>query len=377
MSEENAMLDILYHTKRNYPLACLLLASLSGLVLGVASYSRGLTRQTDVRSKSHFRVKDKRVISQTDATFDPLKYLPAGAKISNRDKDVVFADLDGDGLQEVIIFYTLGVAVNDTKANILVLKPHSTGYVRLWENAHEGSWGFSDPSGVYDLNKSGRPQIIAYRKIGASCPGVLDIYEYRNGAIKRITGDWADNGQYQGAEVRDLNGNGIQEIIILFPPNHFVNPNIYRWDGKRYVRSNSEFPGYYNSKLEELLQAIYTPEAAPVPARVVWSKQAVEIYILQRRYSEAIQFCEKVLRMIDDPALTVPNAVIKGVETPEQLNRIMASFEVQKTEGKAVVHRLLGDSYKAAGNLQQTREQYMKADQLDSEAKESASKLPH
>jgi hypothetical protein len=52
----------------------LLLAGLSGLVLDVVSYSRGLTPQTDVKllsSKSHFRVKDKRVISQTDATFDP------------------------------------------------------------------------------------------------------------------------------------------------------------------------------------------------------------------------------------------------------------------------------------------------------------------
>lgn len=320
----------LYCSKRSCLLTRIFLAVLSGLAVGMAHY-RGVFPYRDVRAtncEASSALHDSRITSQTDATFDPLKYLPAGAKIGNRDKDVVFADLDGDGQQEVVIFYALGSSPNDTKANILVLKPHGTDYAQLWENVYDGSWGFAEPSGVYDLNRSGRPQIVAYRTIGASCPGVLDIYEYRNGSIKRITGDWADNGQCQGAEIKDLN-------------------------------------------------AIYTPEAVPTSARIVWGKQAVEIYILQRRYPEAIRLCEEMLRMIDDPRLSVPNAVIKGDETPEQLNRIMEWFEVQKIEGKATVYGLLGDSYKAAGKLQEARQWHDKAEEFRSEAKERRSRLPH
>ena len=373
-------MDKLYCIKQTYLLGCIFLAVSSGLAFGVAHYSRGVFSYMDVRAiscEASSGLHDGRITSQTDATFDPLKYLPAGAKFSNRNKDVVFADLDGDGQQEVVIFYALGNSSDDHKANILVLKPHGTDYAQLWENVYDGSWGFAEPSGVYDLNRSGRPQIVAYRTIGASCPGVLDIYEYRNGSIKRITGDWADNGQCQGAEIKDLNGDGVPEIITLFPPNHFENPNIYRWDGKRYVRSNSKFPQYYNDKLESLLRSIYTPEAVPTSARIVWGRQAVEIYILQRHYPEAIRLCEEMLRMIDDPQLAVPNTVIKGDETPEQLNRIMEWFEVQKVEGKATVYRLLGDRYKAAGKLQEARQWHDKAEELRSEAKERTSRLPH
>lgn len=39
--------------------------------------------------------------------------------------------------------------------------------------------------------------------------------------------------------------------------------------------------------------------------------------ILQKRYSEAIQICGDVLRMIDDPSASKPNADLQGSETPK------------------------------------------------------------
>jgi tetratricopeptide (TPR) repeat protein len=311
--------------------------------------------------------------TQTSRGFDPYAYLPAGAVVKNPDKDVIFADIDGDSKREAVIFYHTSDKGNPY-ANVLVLKPTDGDYVRLWENIYEGGWGFAAPSGVYDLNKSGKPQIVAYRTVGASCPGVLDIYQYRNGAVERITGAWADNGQCQSVEVKDLNRDGVREIIVR-TKNYGVNPDIYRWDGEKYVNSNDKFPGYYNAELEKLVRAIRSLEALPASARVRWAEQAARIYLLQRRYTEALRLGEEVLEIIDNPSLTVPNATPKGQMTPEQRDRTAASLEVEQIQGKATIYHLLGDAYKAAGDLQQAESQYERAKTLEVEAKEKASAL--
>ncbi|HIK09244.1 MAG TPA: hypothetical protein IGS52_03080 [Oscillatoriaceae cyanobacterium M33_DOE_052] len=356
------MLDKTHSPKRMRLPVCgnfLFLVSLSALVMAFMSLA------LHVRSG----------IAQADFKFDPFKYLPVGAKIKNREKDVTFADLDGDGQQEAIVFYTFPNNPNDQRANILVLKPNGRDYAQMWEDVSDFSWGFADPTGVYDLNKSGRPQIVAYRIIGASCPGILDIYQYRNGKIERITGAWADNGQCQSVVIKDLNGDGVSEIIVRIR-NYGINPDIYRWNGKRYVRSNSLFPHYYNEELKRLLQSVRSRESMPISARVMWSKQIVDIYIIQKRYSEAIQFCEDVLRIIDDPNSATPNSIIRGEMTPEQQSPSVAVLEIEKANGKAEVHHLMGDVYKAAGDLQRAEKEYQRARRLEAEAKQRASKLP-
>lgn len=80
--------------------------------------------------------------------------------------------------------------------------------------------------------------------------------------------------------------------------------------------------------------------------------------------------------MIDDPGLTKPNAIIKGNEAPEALNRIRAYFEVEKVRGKGTIYRLLGDIYKAVGNIKQSQSYYNKGQALEIEAKEKDSTLP-
>lgn len=316
--------------------------------------------------------KQQQSATGNNVRSDSLKYLPDGAEISNPSKDVIFADLGGNGQLEEIIFYSLP---HDHKAGVLVLKPTGKDFKHFWEQVYDDSWGFYDLSGVYDLNKNGRPQIVAYRGIGASCPGILEIYEYRNGQIERITGPWADNGQCQSVEMKDLNGDGHYEIIVKIR-NSGVNPDIYRWNGKQYVKTNSKFPQYYSDKLGELIQSIRSPEAVPPEWRARSCKQAVEIYLLQRRYTEALQLCYEVLRMIDDPQLTNPNPVIRGEYSTEQLERIKAIFEIDKIKGKATIHHVLGKIYKAAGDSQQAQEQFREAQELEDEAKDMASKLP-
>ena len=307
--------------------------------------------------------------NQNKADFDLYKYIPPGSIISNPDKDVVFADLDGDKQQEVIIFYTHGSTNNDSKTGVMVLKKSGADYNKVWEQTYQDSRGFDDPSGVYDLNGSGRPQIIAYRTIGASCPGILEIYESYKGKIERITGPWTGNkGECQRVEIKDLDSDGIPELIIR-TQNYGVNPDVYRWNGKQYVKSNYRYPEYFNELLIGLIQDIRS-QKVPTATRETWCKQAAEIYLLQHRYTEAISLCDEVLGTIDNPELTIPSMVIKENDTPEQREQIRVLFAQEKTRGKAAIYHLMGDIYKAAGDLQQASKEYEVEQKLQLEAKE-------
>lgn len=366
-SGENIMLNRIHHSKRVYLIGFLLIVGLSGVVWGVTGFSTGIIQQAGTKSADLEALPH--AISQADARLEALKHLPSESTITN--KDVVLADLDSDGQQEIVIFYTVRNG-NDYQANILALKQTGTDYVQLWEDIYTGSVGFADPSGVYDLNKSGKPQIVAYRKIGASCPGVLDIYQYAGGSIEKIS-SWADTCQ-SDLEIKDLNGDGVLEILFR-RLKYGVNRDIYSWNGTQYAQSNSQFAQHYETELEKLLQSVYSGDPLPASARVVWCEQAVRIYILQKRHSEAKQLCDSVLQILDDPNLTTPNSVLKGDESPELRNRLLTSLEVEKARGKATIYRLLGDTYKAAGDLEQAKKLYKAAQKLEAEAEEKESVL--
>jgi hypothetical protein len=278
--------------------------------------------------------------------------------------------MDNDDRKETIIFYS----VKNKGAGVMALKPNGTNQTMLWRNFYEDSFGFAAPTGVYELNRSGRPQVVIYRLIGTSCPGVLEIYEFRNGTIKTITGSWAEKGQCHSAEIRDLDGDGLSEIVIKSRING-VNPDVYQWNGKQYVQRNAQFAWYYRDKLSGLIASIHSREALPASARVVWCQQAVKIYRLQHNFAEAIQLCDFVLRTLDDPNLTTPNSVIGPAATAEERERILAFFEVEKIQAKVIVHQLLGELYKSTKNLVSADKEYEEARTLEANAKEMESEL--
>jgi hypothetical protein len=353
---------------RNKPinrLLALVLFTSSGVVFSVVTQGGGITHQSSRKLSGEV---DQIPRTQIDTKFDPIKYLPPGASVSNPEKTVLFADIDADGKQEVIIFYTM-LNEGRPQARILVLKPTAAGYQRVWENIDLGS-GFADPSGVYDLNKSGRPQIVAYRIVGASCPGVLDIFQATSGAIEKITGDWIDTCQ-SDLEIKDLDGDGIDEIIFR-PLKYGVNRRIYSWNGKEYARTDEQHAYYFNDELQQLVGWIYEHRPLPTPARTTLCEQAVQIYLLQRRCTEAIQLCKAVLPMIDNPELTQPRSVPRS---SEERNQVVAHFEVDRMRDKAKIYRLLADAFKASGDLESARKYNGKSRVLESAAAEKNSRL--
>ena len=364
------MLRSLCHWKRPCPLVFVLIGGLVIVAFGITRHS-GTTAQLGAKEVSDVGSNSR---AQIDSKFDVFKYLPPGASLRDPKRDVIFADLDRDGKEEVVIFYAL-VTSASAQAKILVLKFSDGAYHTLWENGYEPSAGFADPSGVYYLSKDQKPQIIAYRVVGASCPGVLDVYQCSNGTIERITGDWAGRCQ-SDLELKDLDGDGVPEIVFR-EQKYGSNPNVYRWNGREYIRSNRQFPQYYSAELQRVVGLVHSPNAFPAPTRVSWCRQAVEIYLIQKSYSEGIRLCKATLQIIDDPNLTTPNSTAKDPESVEQRNRIQISLEMDRAKGKADVYHLLGDIFRAAGDLQQSQEQYKTSQRFEAEAAQKSAMLLH
>jgi hypothetical protein len=362
------MLSLRNSKRTYYLLTFIVVVGLSTVFFNRITHSGESVAERKKESPDH--ESDKSSPPQTDAKFDPLKYLPAGANISNPKKHVVLADLDSDGKQEMIIFYSL-INADKPQADIMVLKASATGFERLWDDVYEGGSGFADPTGVYDLNRSGRLQIVAYRVVGASCPGVLQIFQWANGTVERIAVDWAEGCQAD-LEIKDLDNDGVSEIIFR-PLKYGVNRRIYSWTGKEYARTDKQHANYFTDELQQIVGWIFERRPLPTPSRSRLCEQAVQIYLLQRRYPEAVKLCKAVLSMIDDPELTQPNS---GAMTAEQNSRVLAFFEVDKIKDKARVYRLLADASKAAGDLESAKRYYTETRKLESEAKERGSRLP-
>lgn len=284
--------------------------------------------------------------SSRQLAVDVLDHLPRGSRIEDPQKDIVEADLDNDGIKEIVVFYVLQDG-DRAYANIRLLKRSGSRLSTVWEDEAE-SWGFDNPTGVYPAKGKDRYHILAYRRIGASCPGVLRIYRMDNRAVQQIRTPWEGTcASY--LTLRDLDGDGYLEIIFK-TLKYGRNWDIYRWEGEQHIKSNKSFPDFYDEDLAELLRTIRSKEPAPGSARISWTEQVVEILILQRRFEEGIQLCQEVSKMIDDPAITTPEEIIKGDETPEMLGRIRERFERAKFAAKSRLANLREQLYKLAGN---------------------------
>src|SRR5262249_37868851 len=155
------MLRSLWRSRRLYTVLTIVVG---GLVLAAVSIARHDPRTSRLDAEEASGISSDFPV-QTDSRFDVFKYLPPSAIVRDQKRHVVFVDLDGDGKQEVVVFYAL-VTNTISQANIAVLKFSDGSYQTFWENRYDPSSGFVDPSGVYSFGKDQRPQIIAYRAVG-------------------------------------------------------------------------------------------------------------------------------------------------------------------------------------------------------------------
>ena len=277
------------------------------------------------------------LLAQPGTLGDPATFLPPGARVEDPARHVILEDLDGDGKEEAVIFYQKAEEDRRT-AGVVVLAHEGNDYGQVWSREKEPSRGAIDPSGVKNLLGTSTPQIVAFWGIGASCQGVLEIFQYDSGKVVPLAGDWGEGGTCQNyLELADLDRDGKSEIVFK-EYRYGVNPSIYRWDGKQYALANERFPKVYGRELPKVLAAFESREAYPPQARAKWARQVIEVYMLQKKYSEAAALARRLIDVLDDDRLTPPPA--RG---PRQ------TFRSERLRAKAGAHELLAKTLESAG----------------------------
>jgi hypothetical protein len=196
------------------------------------------------------------VMAKSSQEFDPYHLVPRGAKVADvspgtrethfegvtgRTIDAVFSDPWGTrpGIQQSVIFYTID---QTSVVSLYERSADSDGFVKRWGNRSLGV-RFDPISGIWDINGDGEKEIVAFRWIGASVGGALDIFGWHGKAMKKISPDW--NVDINRAQITDLNKNGRPEIILS---HRFDMPSVYEWQRGAYREANEEFPWLFRKK---------------------------------------------------------------------------------------------------------------------------------
>ncbi|MBI5400294.1 hypothetical protein HZB07_06825 [Candidatus Saganbacteria bacterium] len=118
-----------------------------------------------------------------------------------------------------------------------------------------------------DINKDGQTELLVHDFFGGTgAVGELRIYNAKKQCIfkKRVEGDpylW-DTEKYVPSLTSDffpdLDGDGLVEILVGYRGHDEniaqVNEpwwfDVYRWNGKKYVLANNDFPGFFKEQLK-------------------------------------------------------------------------------------------------------------------------------
>lgn len=185
-------------------------------------------------------------------------------------------------------------------------------------------------SGVWDINGDGRKEVVAFRWIGASAGGTLDIFAWNGTEIKRISPHVEDITR---AQLVDIKKNGQTEILV----NHrFGVPSVYGWNKSDYSIANQDFPEIYQSQLDKYRSLAMDASLTPTN-RAEFTHDAAMALIYQKRYDEAITLCN----------YTFEDQRIKNDRT-----------------ASSVVYKTLGEIHLSKGEYSQARASFEKSIEL-------------
>jgi hypothetical protein len=307
------------------------------------------------------------------ATLQPIKsYNPSTGSTTQLETGILGHLRDGNGE-----FLTLVYTPEGSQDLILRVVTNPRGNASIAEKKLPGAFlwmqdNITNGLQVFDINGDGADEVIAISGEGASTGAYLEVFSVAPGKLTNIVqGRYEAIGGYRFDFDRQPDGK--YRIIALGkwtePDNSTVDA--YAWDGTRYVRNNSGLQKYYSAQTNKLLQEVYSNQPVPAPQRanVVW--QLVPLYLKQHRYQESIKLCNDVLKILTTPSLvTIPESAISQARTVEQKQRMKADWGASGLEAQALVHRMLGDTYKAAGNEAGAEKQYSQDERLRSQAKD-------
>ena len=152
----------------------------------------------------------------------------------------VFKDLDGDGAEEAMVFYS----VFDESTRINVLKQSGENWVSVYEAA--GFYGNIESVNFAKIDKKGSAVVIKWdQEVG--------VFRYKNERLESVHGDSCEI-----AEITDINGDGLNEVIIINKnPMGRNTLEIVHSDGKNvYVTDDisihADHPGIFSKTFGKL-----------------------------------------------------------------------------------------------------------------------------
>ncbi len=139
------------------------------------------------------------------------EYLPKNTKpiippTDDNGSYIKLVDLDGDGEDEALVFYS--VELEDRPIRILVLKKEGSE----WENISEIKVVGQELDEVEfkDIDGEGGLEVIIGSKIKYSLDNHLSVYNMQDGEMKRIF-----KNSYDEIIIDDLDGNKLTELLLL------------------------------------------------------------------------------------------------------------------------------------------------------------------
>lgn len=235
---------------------------------------------------------------------------------------------------------------------------------------------------ILDMNGDGNDEIVTISSEGGTLGAYVNVFAVTLKGIKPILKP-SEGYTVAGGYTFDFERtkNGIVRIVIYgkWTEKQSSTVEVYEWDGKEYVKSSRGFPQYHWARLQRLREQVVSIEPVPASWRVELARQAVQIYLSQRKHRAAISLCEEVLGIIDNPqlAILVPSSVAKKAATAEEEKSTHAWWEINKIEAKAEMYHLLAGAYRSSGDFRRERKNLEKSQALEAEAKQKEARLPH
>jgi len=150
-------------------------------------------------------------------------------------------DLDGDGVQEVVV----GYKTKQNRVGIIVLKKEEDSFRKVWQKEDRYAYGLNDLL-LADINNDGKDEIILGWLYGVSAGAALEIITWQNGQFDSIYA----NG-YHRLEVGDFNQDGKLEMALWQKDTgEYYQINTYNWDGDRFVVANQSYSSYFTKAVD-------------------------------------------------------------------------------------------------------------------------------
>ncbi|OWA37374.1 hypothetical protein B9G55_04745 [Saccharibacillus sp. O16] len=183
------------------------------------------------------------------------RQLPVGAtEVRTRDSQdtsaIHYADLDGDGVKEAIVFYKS--ANSSDNLHLMILQKQGGTWVKVLDLEGEGQ--VLDKLEFMDISGDGYTDILAGYGVdgedaASGANNVLMVYSY-TGQVLEILGNKL---AYADFALVDMNGDGRKELAIVnMKPNIGTDIRLYQFQGSNFQElasldlPNKTVTGYYN-----------------------------------------------------------------------------------------------------------------------------------